>query len=369
MKICLVSPYDYAYPGGVVSHVKQLANQLTLKGHQVKIIAPVHSVPEGSEHLIAMGRPIPFPGVDTVTRISLSVWLTARVRKVLKKEQFDVIHLHEPLSPFVPLAVLRESESLNIGTFHAFHGSKHIYRFTGFLLRPFHNKLHGHIAVSEPARKFINKSFPADYTIIPNGIDYEHFNKPLSKLPQFDDGKINLLFVGRLEKRKGLPNLLNAYAILKWRYPNLRLIIVGPGTLNFDCHSIISSRNLQDLVFVGGVSYDELPRYYQTADIFCAPSLGGESFGIVLLEAMAARTPTIASNIDGYREVLTDGKEGLLIEPDNPEDLADGISKLIDDPALRSKMKLAGPKTAVKYRWEVIADQVEEYYVQLLSSR
>ena len=120
---------------------------------------------------------------------------------------------------------------------------------------------------------------------------------------------------------------------------------------------------------MGGVSYDELPKYYQTADIFCAPSLGGESFGIVLLEAMAASTPTIASHIDGYREVLTDGKEGLLIEPGEPEALANGISKLIDDPKLCSKMRIAGPKTAIKYRWEVIAGQVEEYYLQLLNSR
>ena len=369
MKICLVSPYDYIYPGGVVSHVKHLASQLILKGHQVKIIAPVHSVPEGSDNLIAMGRPIPFPGIDTVTRISLSVWLTARVRKILKEESFDVIHLHEPLSPFVPLVVLRESESVNIGTFHAFHGSKHIYRFTGFLLKPFHNKLRGHIAVSESAKTFINKSFPADYTIIPNGIDFEHFNNRSSKLPQFDDGKMNLLFVGRLEKRKGLPNLLNAYAVLKWRYPDLRLIIVGPGTLNFDCHSIISARNLQDITFVGGVSYKELPKYYQTADIFCAPSLGGESFGIVLLEAMAAGTPIIASNIDGYKDVLTDQKEGLLVEPGEPEAFADGISKLIDDANLRSKMRIRGPKTAIKYRWEVIADQIEEYYIKLLRTR
>ena len=368
MKICLVSPYDYTYPGGVVSHIKQLASQLTLKGHTVKIIAPVHSVPEGSENLIAMGRPIPFPGVDTVTRISLSIWLTSRVRKVLQKEQFDVIHLHEPLSPFVPLAVLLESNSVNIGTFHAFHGSKHIYQFTKYLLRPFHKKLDGHIAVSEPARKFIHKSFPADYTIIPNGIDYNHFNKVKPTLNQFDDGKINLLFVGRLEKRKGLPNLLNAYAILKWHYPQLRLIIVGPGTLNFDCHSIISSRNLQDLVFATGVSYDELPQYYQAADIFCAPSLGGESFGIVLLEAMAAGTPIVATDIDGYRDILTNEKEGILVHPGNPQSLADGISRLITDSRLRSIMSLNGPKTAAKYEWKKIADQIEKYYFTLLKN-
>ena len=366
MKICLVSPYDYTYPGGVVSHIKHLSTQLTSKGHEVKVLAPVHSVPEDSENLIAMGRPIPFPGVDTVTRISLSVWLKSRVRKVLQKERFDIIHLHEPLSPFVPLAVLLESNSINIGTFHAFHRSKHIYKFTKYFLKPFHNKLDGHIAVSEPARKFVHKSFPADYTIIPNGIDYEHFNKVEPRLNQFDDGKTNLLFVGRLEKRKGLPHLLNAYAILKWHYPELRLIIVGPGKLNFDCHSIISSRNLQDLVFVGGVSYDELPQYYHAADIFCAPSLGGESFGIVLLEAMASGTPIVATDIDGYRDVLTNEKEGILVNPGDPQALADGISRLIKDPRLRSTMSLNGPKTAAKYKWEVIVDQVEKYYLKLL---
>ncbi|MCH7907896.1 MAG: glycosyltransferase family 4 protein, partial [Chloroflexi bacterium] len=200
------------------------------------------------------------------------------------------------------------------------------------------------------------------YEVIPNGIDFERFATPVSRLEEFDDGRLNIVFVGRLEKRKGLRYLLAAYAELKWDYPDLRLIVVGPGESDAGSLRVMSERSLTDVVFAGRVSDEMLPAYYHAADIFCSPATGGESFGIVLLEAMAAGVPIVASDIEGYRDVVTHGVDGLLARPRDDMALAGALRTLIEDRTLRTQMGAAGRRNAQKYRWPAVASRVLDFY-------
>jgi len=372
MKIGLVSPYDFAHPGGVVNHILALESQFTKMGHQVRVIAPVSkAVPVIGDRFIPIGKPRPIPVRGTIIRISLSLRLASRIKQVLAEEKFDVIHLHEPFMPMLCSAVLRFSDTVNIGTFHACHGSPG-YNFGWPIGRIMvwrrHHKLVGKIAVSKPAMEFASKYVPGYYNIIPNGIDLEHFSPNVSPIDRFCDGKINIVFVGRLEKRKGVDYLLKAYQQVRKEFPNSRLIVLGPGTrLRKKYEKRVRRSGLEDVVFVGYASYDELPRYYKTADIFCSPATGRESFGIVLLEAMAVGKPIVATHIEGYASVVTHGEEGLLVPPKDDKELARALMSLMADESLRRQMGAKGMLTAKGYDWEQIAQRVFDYYVRILS--
>ena len=360
----MVSPYDFTWPGGVTAHVAQLARELGRSGHEVQVLAP-HSPSRESQDAdlhVPLGRSVPLPSGGSIARVSLSWWLYPKVRALLRKEQFDVIHLHEPMAPILPLCVLEFSDSVNVGTFHASYARQHLYRITHPIIKRWQQRLHGNIAVSPAARRYVNNAFPGDYEIIPNGIDFKHFSTDVAPMPQYQDGKINILFVGRLEKRKGLRYLLEAYGKLKWDLPNIRLIVVGPGNPDKESYRVMSSQNLQDVEFVGLVSYDDLPRYYASADIFCSPATGAESFGIVLLEAMSAGKPVVASDIEGFRGVMTHGEQGLLVPKKDSNALAEALGMLARDPELRRKLGGNGNRLAEEYRWEVVAGRVEAYY-------
>ena len=370
VKIAMVSPYDFTWPGGVTAHVSQLARALGRSGHEVQVLAP-HSPSrecQDADLLVPLGRSVPLPSGGSIARVSLSWWLYPKVRALLKREQFDIIHLHEPMAPILPLCVLEFSKAVNVGTFHACYSRQHLYRMTHPIIKRWQQRLHGNIAVSKAARRYVNSTFPGDYEIIPNGIDFDHFSADVAPLPQYQDGKINILFVGRLEKRKGLRYLLDAYGKLKWDLPNTRLIIVGPGNPDTESYRIMSSHNLQDVEFVGRVSYEDLPRYYASADIFCSPATGSESFGIVLLEAMAAGKPVVASDIEGFRGIVTDGEQGLLVPKKDSDSLAKALEVLARDPELRRKLGGQGNRSAKDYRWEVVASGVENYYNSCLQT-
>jgi len=379
MKIALVSPYDYPYPGGVVKHIFYLDKEFRRLGHDVRIIAAcsedVGDVPRQVIKVSGSIAHIPFAG--SVARITLSPRVYRRVKKILKQEQFDVIHLHEPMTPTLPLAVLRHvplsPQSVVVGTFHAYRESNHPgYEYAKPILERFFGRLDGRIAVSEAVRDYLVPYFPGDYRIIPNGIDLERFGDPaLRPLERFDDGKLNILFVGRLEKRKGFRYLLRAFAQVKKAVPQARLMVVGAYYKEDKEPFVFYAREnrLRDVRFIGQVSEDDLPRYYRTCHVFCAPSTGFESFGIILLEAMAAGKPIVASDIDGYRGVLADGEEGLLVQPEDERRLAEALIRLLKDPALRERMGRQGQATATDYAWHKVAQQVLDYYRELLERK
>lgn len=371
MKIALVSPYDFVYPGGVVNHILALNNQFTKMGHDVSIIAPASRVVDDAGcQFVAIGKARPIPVRGTTIRIAISLRLASKIKEVLAREKFDIIHLHEPFMPMLCSAILRFSDTVNVGTFHAASGKPGYswgWPISALMLRRRRQKLVGKVAVSKPAMDFARKYVPGCYDIIPNGIDLGHFSSSALPIEEFCDGKINILFVGRLEKRKGLDYLLKAYRQVKKEFPESRLIIVGPGTrFRRKYEKWVSRSGLTDVAFIGHISHDELPRYYKTADIFCAPATGQESFGIVLLEAMAVGKPIVATNIEGYASVLTHGQEGLLVPPKNDRGLAQALLRLMSDDSLRQQMGDRGLVTAQEYNWEKVARRVLDYYEKIL---
>jgi phosphatidylinositol alpha-mannosyltransferase len=365
MKIALVSAYDYAHPGGVTEHVRHLAAGLVRRGHRVTVFAPCsdQEYSESNIKFIRVGRPIPIPTHGSLARITVSLHLTNRIKRLVRAGHFDVMHFHEPLMPVLPVTALRYSDSINVGTFHAFARSNIGYYYGKPLLKRYVRRLDARIAVSTPARDFVQHYFPGEYRVVPNGIDVARFrNQP--PLPELRDGMTNILFVGRLEYRKGLGHLLRAFKQLKPEFPKLRLVIVGDGPLRRWYSNYLSRKQLSDVVMAGYVPADELARYYASCDIFCSPATGDESFGIVLLEAMASGKPIVATDIDGFRQVVSHGREGLLVERKNSKQLAFALRTLVNSPALREQMGEAGLRTVQQYDWERVIDQVTDVYQQ-----
>ncbi|MFA5367592.1 MAG: glycosyltransferase family 4 protein [Dehalococcoidia bacterium] len=364
MKIALVCPYDFAHPGGVANHITFLYRELQQSGHTVKIIAPYSGNRESLENkdIITIGRPVAIPSAGSIARITLSPTLSSPVKAVLEQEMFDIIHLHDPLYSMVTLTVLRHSTSTNIGTFHAFQKTRIPYHLISPMFQRSFDRLHGRIAVSEPARLFISGYFPSEYRIIPNGIDFKRFSTPLPPVEKLRDGKLNILFVGRAEKRKGLNFLLEAYPLVKREIPQSRLVIAGPETRQ-KYEPMARKMALEDVVFTDYIPNDELPSYYQTCDVFCAPATGGESFGIILLEAMAASRAIVASNIDGYASLISNGAEGLLVPPRDARALAGAIVTLLKDEVKRREMGARGLEKAERYSWPNVAKTINEYYI------
>ncbi|MCK9487258.1 MAG: glycosyltransferase family 4 protein [Dehalococcoidia bacterium] len=379
MKVALVSPYDWRHPGGVNSHLGVLARELRGHGHQVKILAPSNE-PIDDPDVVTLGRPFPVAASGSVARISLNPRLGRRVGEVLRQEQFDVVHVHEPLMPVLPIHVLRQSRAanpdvVNVGTFHATRdGGNRLYSYSRRLLKRWYREIDGKIAVSPPAAQYVSRYFPGFYNIIPNGIDIEHWDDPAkTPLSEYQDAT-NILYVGRAEKRKGLGVLIRAFSIVNARDPDTRLIVVGPDSrARRRFEQSVSNDKRRGIVFVqardGGVPYDELPRYHASADIFCSPATGHESQGYVLLEAMAAGLPVVASNIDGYASVITHEVDGLLVRPKDAMVLADALTALVRNPQRRAALAVEGRQRVEEYGWPRVAQQVISYYERLLDTR
>ena len=365
MKIGLVSPYDFASPGGVTDHVRHLARQLRRLDHAVRIFAPSSraDVDFDTAEFYRIGSPISVPVNDSVARITLSFHLADRVAEIIERERFDVLHFHEPLMPALPITMLRMSQAANVGTFHAFAKSNIGYFYGRPLLKPYLAHLHRGIAVSEPAKAFVNRYFPGfPLKVIPNGIDVSVFHPGHAPIRHLRDERVNILFVGRSEKRKGLGYLLRGYEFMKQRVPNTRLIVVGDGPLRSSVESYISRHRVPDVVMAGYVPDTVLPRYYCSADIFCAPATGAESFGIVLLEAMATGLPVVATEIDGYMSVLEPGRDSLTVQPKSWSELGAALVILARDAQLRTRMGAYGLEKARRYAWDEVASQVLEVY-------
>jgi phosphatidylinositol alpha-mannosyltransferase len=287
------------------------------------------------------------------------------VDRVLAREAFDIIHIHEPFVPLLPFQVLRRSTGLNVATFHAAKDQgRQWYAYFQPAIRRYWPRIKGKIAVSPAARSLLERYFEDHYEIIPNGVDYQRFAAPAPPFPQFKDGKFNVLFLGRLEKRKGLPYLLQAYAQVKARLPESRLIIVGPdGGMLAGAEAFVRREGLtNDVVFTGYVPEEDKRRYYRSADVFCAPNTGNESFGLILLEAMAAGTPVVASNIEGFACVVAHEQEGLLVPPRNAPALADALVQLLGDADSRREMGRRGQEKASKFSWDRVSQQVLDFY-------
>jgi len=365
VKICQVSPYDFMHPGGVTEHVRHLSEQLRNRGHEVTVLAPSSRV--GDDHgipgFVRIGRSVPVRGNGSVAHLALSFHLVRRVRALLNEADYDVVHYHEPLVPALPITVLRFHRGANVGTFHAMARRNLGYYYGRPILKRYFNRLHARIAVSPPARDFIARYFDGDYRIVPNGIDSSRFNPALPPIDSASAaGWTTVLFVGRMESRKGLPTLLQAFGELRQRRANVRLHVVGDGPMRWGYERQVEALGIPDVRFFGHVPGDVLPRYYASADIFCAPATGGESFGIVLLEAMASRVAVIASSIPGFSQVVDDSVTGLLAPPRQVAAWAQALETLVDTPALRQRMGAAGMQKAQRYDWSRVVDSILDVY-------
>lgn len=378
MKIGIVSPYDWSYPGGVKSHITHLAAELRARGNGVRILTPAtgpraRQVEYGTYKL---GWAAPLRVNGSVARVAVAPDLNGHIRGLLERERFDILHLHEPLASVQSLSILHHAAlagAVTVGTFHAAvrrgrttTAPEWAYASARPFLRSYIRRLQGRIAVSEAALDLVARFFPGDYRVIPNGIDVARF-AGATPLPEFRDDKLNILFVGRIEKRKGLKHLLRALPLVREHVPNARLIVVGDGELRAGFQRLVERKGWPDIVFAGRVSDEDLPAYFASADVFCAPSIGAESQGIVLLEALAAGVPTVASDIPGYRTVIRHDQDGLLVPPGDNEQLAWALCYLLLRAPERERFGERGRERAAAYSWQRVTTCIEAYYAELLA--
>lgn len=368
MKVGFISFHSFSNPGGVKNHILGLSKEFEKRGIETKIIVPRRSRNEKyGDKVILLGTSIPLNIGGTQGDLCIN-FNPISILKVLKKEKFDVLHFHNFILPSA-LQILEFSDSTNVLTFHANTESFPIVQMINKAATVLLNrKMDGVIGVASFNLDSFD-GFNGLKKVIPNGIDLNEFNPQIAKLDKFEkedaSGKkrINILFLGRIEERKGLIYLLQAYKNLQDKYDNLRLIIVGDGPLKEECERYATENSLNNVYWEGTQTGPAVSHYYASCDIYCSPAIFGESFGIVLLEAMACGKPVVGYANQGYKELLRGTKgEGFLAEPKNIEDLASKLEKLIKDENLRKKMGEWGIEEAKKYSWEKVADQVLDFY-------
>ncbi|MDT5095799.1 MAG: phosphatidyl-myo-inositol alpha-mannosyltransferase [Mycobacterium sp.] len=360
MRIGMVCPYSFDVSGGVQSHVLQLAEVMRARGHEVSVLAPASPDVPLPDYVVSGGKAVAIPYNGSVARLRFGPATHRRVKKWLADGDFDVLHLHEPNAPSLSMLALMVAEGPIVATFHASTTKSFTLSVFQGILRPFHEKIIGRIAVSDLARRWQIEALGSDAVEIPNGVDTGKFaNAPV--LQGYPRSGKTVLFLGRYdERRKGMDVLLGALPRLVERFPEVQVLIVGPGDedeLREQAGAL--SRHLR---FLGHVTDDEKAAALRSADVYCAPNTGGESFGIVLVEAMAAGTPVVASDLDAFRRVLKDGEGGRLVPVDDSGALADALVEVLSDDELRARYTAAGNAAIVRYDWSVVAQQIMRVY-------
>ncbi len=380
MKVLMATDHYYPYPGGITEHTFHLSKELIKLGVDVEILTSNFrhefiEEPDESKKMKVhrVGTAYYIRANKSQTCFSFSRKITEQIKYVIENGKYNIVHSQNSVAPTIPYLSLLYSNSVNFATFHSCHGFSLGYELFKPLFMQVYTKLDGKIFVSKPAQETIARHFPVDeYRIIPNGIDVDKFNPEGEKyhLPfEVKNNEVIILFVGRLELRKGTKYLIQAFNLLARKYSNIRLLIAGDGPLRSSLENSVDNSIKDRVHFLGFVSGKDLPALYRTCDIFVSPAIGGESFGIVLLEAMASGKPVIAANNEGYREVVDDGANGFLFERKNVEDLAYKLSILIDNPDLRSKMGTLGRQKSLEFSWQKIAKEVLNYYEDVLHKK
>ncbi|SDP20932.1 phosphatidylinositol alpha-mannosyltransferase [Nakamurella panacisegetis] len=366
MRIGLVCPYSFDIPGGVQGHVADLATTLIGLGHEVSVLAPGDDDGDFPDFVVPAGRSVGIPYNGSVARLSFGPVSYARVRKWVRAGHFDVLHLHEPVAPSLSMLALIVADGPIVATFHTANPrSKMLAAFQG-LLQPFLEKITGRIAVSDLARQVQVEHLGGDAVVIPNGVDVATYAaaRPLPGYPR-DGGTIG--FIGRFEEpRKGMSTLLDALRILRVDRPELQLVVAGSG----DEKELIEMAGdfAGHVRSLGLISTADKASLLHSVDLYCAPNTGGESFGMILTEAMSAGCAVVASDLDAFARVLDDGAAGVLSPVEDPEALAVAIGGLLDDPARRAELVAAARTAVAAYDWPVVAGRIVKVYETVIAA-
>ncbi|WP_063043660.1 glycosyltransferase family 4 protein [Nocardia pseudovaccinii] len=360
MKIGMVCPYSFDVPGGVQAHVVELARVFIERGHKVSVLAPASEDTPLPDFVVSAGRAVAIPYNGSVARLSFGPMAYTRIRRWIDGNDFDVLHIHEPNAPSLSMLALKIAEGPIVATFHTSTTKSLVLSTFQGVLRPYHEKISGRIAVSELARRWQVEALGSDAVEIPNGVAVPAFARA-PMLPGYPRAGRTVLFLGRYdEPRKGMEVLLGALPELVRRHPDVEILIVGRGDeerLRREAGPL--ARHLR---FLGQVSDEEKASAMRSADVYVAPNLGGESFGIILIEAMAAGTAVVASELDAFRRVLRDGTAGMLVPVGDSVRLAAALDTLLTDDVRREALIHTADQVVGEYDWPVVAEQILRVY-------
>jgi phosphatidylinositol alpha-mannosyltransferase len=361
VKIGIVCPYAWDAPGGVRSHVADLAQTLIARGHEVSVLAPIDEHDDVPDWIVDGGRPVSVPYNGSVAKLSFGVKATGRVRRWIRDGNFDVLHVHEPLAPSLSLLACWVGRGPIVATWHSSSERSRMLSAGFYIAQTAMEKVTARIAVSEDARRFLVGHVGGDAVLIPNGVRVSDFVTD-ERLPAFDPSRPSMVFLGRMdEPRKGLHVLVGALPEIVAKVPDVQVVIVGPGDIDEQRESLDPSVR-DNVVYLGRVSDADKARAFASADIYIAPHTGGESFGIVLAEAMAASTAVLASDLPAFRNVLADGEAGRLFPTGDCAALAQAAVELLTDAAAREALVIEGRSRVMDFDWDHVVDDVLAVY-------
>jgi len=361
MKVGIVCPYSWDVPGGVQFHVRDLAEVLSSRGFEVSVLAPADDDTPLPPYVVPAGRAVPVPYNGSVARVNFGPLSAARVRRWLREGEFDVLHVHEPTTPSLSLLACWAATGAIVATFHTSNLRSRAMLAAYPILEPALEKIGARIAVSEAARRTVVAHVGGDAVLIPNGVFVDRF-AAASPDPAWQGRDGTVVFIGRLdEPRKGLPTLLAAMEPVLARRPGVRLLVAGSGDSEEVLEDVAPA--VRDAVtFLGIVTEADKVRLLRSADVYVAPNLGGESFGIVLVEAMAAGVPVLASDLDAFSEVLDQGRVGALFPTGDVAELSDALSALLADPARREALSSAASDWVLRFDWDTVTSDLLAVY-------
>lgn len=367
MKIAIVSEYYYPLLGGITEHVHCFSKECARLGHQVTLITSNRKgnleYPKNDDvEIIRLGRGVPYYSNGSFANITLGFGLKRKMRELMDSHRFDIVHIHSPSVPVLPILTHLTSKGPTVGTFHTYFEWNPLYAFYQRVAQDAIENMDGRIAVSRLCVESLSKYFTADFRVIPNGVDVDYFAKPQGKLNRYNDGKLNILFLARLDPRNGLECLIRAFRIMHKKHKDTRLIVVGDGPLRW-YFKTLADHAVKDSVHFEGFANGTRPDYFAAADIFCFP-VQKASFGITILEAMAAGKPIVCSDLSAFHDIL--GPDCRYIDPYDELDLAAKLTELVENESLRRELGEKGRKRVDRYSWTNVTREVLKYYEEVL---
>jgi phosphatidylinositol alpha-mannosyltransferase len=373
VRIGIVSQSYYPRYGGVTEHVHHTALELRERGHDVTIVTSRfrQGEAENAPGVVRIGYNIMIPFNGAFVDLAIGLRLKAQLRSLMRAYDVDLVHVHAPLVPTLPLLAVQAAECPIVGTFHTTGGRSRLLEWIGGTLQPIVGRLSARIAVSHTAREYAARYFPGEYHVIPNGVDIDRFHPRVAPIERWRDPEHeNILFVGRLDPRKGVQLLLDCMPeVIERTRGRARLLLVGDSYLRLKYEASVPGAMRKHIHFIGHVPSHELPRWYATGDVFVSPASGNESFGIVLLEAMSAGRAVVASDIPGYRSVVTPEVNGVMFPPGDRAALARTLARLVNDPERRVVLGSRGRARALEFAWPRVTDRLEAVYREAMLKR